>query len=271
MAVSYTFVVDESGHAGINKIRSSTHGGASPFMTLGGALIRERSRGEIEADLIRIAQKAGINHIHCKDIKNHFKIVYCAREISKLDVRLFGLISRKDTLGSYREKIEHSHSKYYNKCVQYLLEKLALFLQNNNIDGSLVNIVFEDFNNDFEKLKNLIRACQRKPHYEQTKLLQHLDIDRMSVKSKCDEPLLQIADVAAHALFKCVDKEPKQCEITEPRYFKELSSAFAANPKTKRIANYGLHCVHNISALRLEPEISAMFYTIEGATSWKVQ
>jgi hypothetical protein len=41
MPETYTFYIDESGDAGTGQVRSGTEGGASPYMTLGGVLVRD--------------------------------------------------------------------------------------------------------------------------------------------------------------------------------------------------------------------------------------
>ena len=76
-------------------------------------------------------------------------------------------------------------------------------------------------------------------------------------KPKADEPLLQIANLAAHALYKCVDKQPANYHIPEPRYIKELGSRFYGDPETNKVVNAGIYCVHSLSDLKLDKDVQA--------------
>lgn len=44
---------------------------------------------------------------------------------------------------------------YYNKCAQYLLERIGWFLESRKISSSNVQIIFEKANVDYDKMKNL--------------------------------------------------------------------------------------------------------------------
>lgn len=156
----YTVFIDESGEAGIEKVRSASSGGASPYMTLGAALIRNRSRKGVENSLEKIRQVLGKPTLHCSQI-GHYQILHFARQITLQKMRLFGVISRKDTLGSYRDVIAADSDMYYNKCVQYLLERVGWFMEARGIPPENLDIVFEKANVDYEKMRNLLYACQK--------------------------------------------------------------------------------------------------------------
>jgi hypothetical protein len=51
--------IDESGEAGIRTVRSDSSSGASPYMTLGAALIHNSARNAIEDTLTNIASEFG--------------------------------------------------------------------------------------------------------------------------------------------------------------------------------------------------------------------
>lgn len=124
MEERFTIFIDESGEAGIERIRSSLGGGASPYMTLGAMLIRNSMREHIAHTLDTISNDLKKDTLHCSRL-NHYQLLYFCRQIVKCEMRLFGVISNKQTLEEYKTKIEANSSKYYNKCCQYLLERVG--------------------------------------------------------------------------------------------------------------------------------------------------
>lgn len=255
MAAKYRLLIDESGEAGIAKVRTASSGGASPYMTLGGVIIRNSDAGKLEDTLQEISATLK-KPLHCVGL-NHSQKVFYARTIAAQPVRLFGVASLKSTLKWYKANIDGDSKKYYNKCAQYLLERVGMFMEARNIDKNDLDIVFEEANCDYDGLGNLIRTCQRNPHHPNTQKLQNISARRISAKAKADEPLLQIADLAAHALYKCVDKQPANYHIPEPRYIKELESRFYGDPETNKVVNAGIYCVHSLSALKLDEDVQA--------------
>ena len=248
-------LIDESGEAGIGKVRSGASRGASPYMTLGAALIPSSSYAAFEDSLVKIRTDIKKKSLHCANL-NHYQLLYFAREIQKQRMRLFGVISHKRTLGAYKDDIADDSSKYYNKCAQYLLERVGWFMKEREIPAECLDIVFEKANIDYEMMKNLLRKCQSNPKHTGTKNLKYIDIDNIVVKQKDEEPLLQLADLVAHALYKCVDKSDTNCNIPEPRYLRELAPDFFGHPKTQAVVGAGLFCVHSIKDLKLDHDVA---------------
>ena len=262
MSAKYKLLIDESGEAGISKIRSSSSGGASPYMTLGAAILPINQCENVLSKLSTIASEVNKNSLHCSDL-NHAQKVFYARCASKFKMRLFGVISKKDTLGTYKQNISNDSKMYYNKCVQYLLERVGIFMEERQIDKDELDIVFENANCDYERLKNLIRACQRNPQHSNTAKLKFINVDKFLIKSKKDEPLLEIADLVAHSLYKCVDKQPKNYYIPEPRYLQELSPRFFGNFSNNKVINYGIYCVHSTAELDLDSDVKNILDQLE--------
>lgn len=255
MQEKYTLFIDESGEAGIGKIRSESSPGASPYMTLGAAIVPNRYREVIEAILTTLSSEIGKNPLHCSKL-NHYQILHFARNVVQQRVRLFGVVSRKSTLGGYRDVISEDSTMYYNKCAQYLLERVAWFMEIRGIPAENLEIVFEEANIDYDKMRNLLRACQNKPRHEFTRKLKNICVDRIITKKKDEECLLQVADLVAHALYKCIDKHDKNFGIPEPRYLRELSSRFFGHPETHAVVGAGLYCVHSVVDLGLDPDVA---------------
>jgi hypothetical protein len=254
----FTIFIDESGEAGIGKVRSESSDGASPYMTLGASLISNRYRGTIEDALAKICTEIGKNTLHCSQLK-HYQILHFVRQITQQKIRLFGVVSHKKTLGNYKETIADDSSMYYNKCAQYLLERVGWFMEARKIPPENLDIVFEKANIDYEKMRNLLRACQSNPRHENTKKLNNILIENIVEKKKNEEPLLQLADLVAHALYKCVDKQGKNFGIPEPRYLRELAPRFFGHPETQAVVGAGLYCVHSTRDLNLDSDVEEVF------------
>lgn len=128
-------------------------------------------------------------------------------------------------------------------------------MESRNISSNNLEIVFEKANIDYNKMKNLLRACQANPKHENTRWLKNIDIDNISAKKKREESLLQVADLVAHTLYKCVDKQDANYNIPEPRYVSELSPRFFGHPETNLITDAGIYCVHSTADLNLDQDV----------------
>lgn len=223
-------------------------------MTMGAALIINDSFEAVRETLERVRIDTGKKELHCSEL-NHYQKLFFIRELSPHKKRLFGVISYKKTLGDYKDAIEENGKFYYNKCAQYLLERVGWFMEANDIPPENLDIVFEKGNFDYDRMQVLLRKCQQNPARSMTARLRHIQVSNIAVKTKDEEPLLQMADLVAHALYKCVDKQDKNHFIAEPRYLRELSPRFFGNPKTQAVAGAGLYLVHKMSDLNLDPEV----------------
>lgn len=258
----YTLFVDESGEPGITNIRTPKKGGASRYMTLGAVVIRNSDFEPIYDTIADIQKTFKKNELHCKHL-NHYQKIFFARTIILHHLRFFGVISDKYTLLDYRTKIEEDHSQYYNKCVMYLLEKVGWFMETRGLSPTELDIVFEKTNIDYDKMRNLITVCKRNPLRPETKKLKFIDEKRISYTVKDDEPMLQVADLVAHSLFKCVDNQPSNYDLTEPRYLKELSPRFFGKPADNLILNAGIYCAYSTRSITLPEEIDEFLKTIK--------
>lgn len=263
----YTFYIDESGDVGTDNVRTSESSGASPYMTLGGALISADHHDILKEVLDKLSEKIKPASLHCCKL-DHFQKVFFARTINQQKLTSFGMISHKDTLKEYKNSIGQDHWKYYHKCAKYLLERLGAFLKEHNIPAQDVDIIFEESNHILpDKLKNYIQICQEDPEYEQATLLQHITADKIAIRKKDEDPLLKIADLLAHSLFQCVDKRQGNYDIPEPRYLKELQDTFYADAETGAIIGYGIKPVHSLDDLSLDPEIKEFFQSFTRKTT----
>jgi len=252
--MNYTFFVDESGQSGIKKIRGPEGGGSSRYMTLGGVLVPNIIRDDLRRSLQSLAEEFKRKELHCNKL-GHNQIVRYSQELSKHQVLLFGVISLKETLGWYGDEIEGSEKKYYNKCAQYLLERLALSMKLKGILEDEVSICFEEGNFDYNGLRGLVAACRRDPRRPATKNLTLINPNSIFARPKDEEPLLQTADLVAHALFRCVDDGPSTYGVFETRYIDEMRTRFYGDEETGLICGSGLFPVHKLKDIGADQNV----------------
>lgn len=261
----YTLYIDESGESGIKKVRTDDSQGASPYMTLGGAFIPNSDKDGLAKKLTDILKQMTKRDLHCQRL-NHRQKVFFARQMATENIKCFGLISRKETLGNYRAKISSDSDKYYNKCCQYLLERVGAFMKEFEIPREQLTICFEEGDFNYKALRNLLRICQDNPIHKNTRLLQHIEVSNIITTPKSDDPLLQIADLVAHSLFKCTDKTERNYHIPETRYLNELRTRFYCERKTRKILSHGLMAVHSVRQLRLDGDVAHFLSGLTGST-----
>lgn len=253
----FVLLIDESGQAGIARIRTSNSGGATPYMSLGAVLVRRSDIPFLREQLLKIAGVVNRANLHCSEMRHHQKVFF-ARRVSTLPLLAFGLLSRKETLGGYGRRIAQDSNMYYNKCAQLLLEKVGKFLGYKGIHGSKVSVIFEEGNFNYRALRTFISKCRENPYHVETRYLANIEPMSISAKSKRDEPLLELADLFAHAIFKCADKSLGNFEIPEPRYLTELTSRFCGDPRSGRVEGYGLKLVHELRDVQLDSDVEAL-------------
>ena len=99
----------------------------------------------------------------------------------------------------------------------------------------------------------------RKPTMADDKKGRNIDVDLIYTLKKEEEPLLAIADLVAHSLYKCVDKSENNFGIVEPRYVREMAPRFFGEPETQKVIGAGIYCVHSVNDMRVDPEVMEVF------------
>lgn len=255
--MGYTLYVDESGDAGIKKIRDGDQAGASPMMTMGGVLIPDHQLDATRQALGELrAQITKRDHFHCQNMPHEEK-VRLAQFVNQLPVILVGVISAKSTLGGYKKEIKEDKNYYYNKCCQYLLERAGMVASSIGLGPDETAIVLEEGNYDYRKLRNLITKCQLNPHHQNTKYLQNISTYQIRSLPKNHDPLLELADLVAHALYRSV--WGSKLGVTEKRYLDEIRTKFFRDKDTGKALGKGLYVVHKPSDLKLATDITTYF------------
>jgi len=249
--------IDESGDTGLKSVRSEGAPGASPYFVLAAVAMPAAARVHAKSVLSEIEEKMPKSWRHATEL-NHMQTVYFCRQAVKLNARFFAIVSHKATLNEYGEDIEWNPHKFYNKCSHYLLERVGAYMVSNGFTSEYPDVVFEDRNHDFDKLMRYHQKIKDNPYHTEAKHISLFNPMAFVTRSKPEEPLLKFADLAAHAVYQCVNKIEKNFFITEPRYYEELSSKFACDDKGI-ILGSGIKCIHSLDDIKLDPEVRAKF------------
>ena len=256
--MTFTVFVDESGEAGILKVRDKERPGASQYFVLGAMVAQNAAQVHARKILNDVKNRISKKKWKHATELDHSSKVFLAREMSCLHVRYFAVISNKFTLGQYKDFIESDPQKFYNKCLSYLLERVCLYLSQFGVGEADVNVVLEERNHNYDSMLRYLGKLRENPIYEQSKSLRLLNPFSIVSKKKGEEDCLEMADFVAHAVYQCANKTPANYYIPEPRYFKEISTRFAGDA-SGRVLGVGLKCIHDLSSLELDEDIVALF------------
>ncbi len=256
--MKFNVYIDESGEAGIDKIRSDGVAGASPYFVMAAVVCQPTAEVLVKNALSdcreRISKKTWR---HATDLK-HSQKVYVARELNRLPIRFFALMSNKATLGDYKSEIRGNANKFYNKCAKYLLENVCAYLEPHMISENDLRVIFEEMNHDYDAMRRFLLRVKENPLHQSSKSLSILNPFSISTLKKGESELLDVADFVAHAVYQCANRSDHNYGIPEPRYFCELSSRFAGCRQGNPIG-HGLKFIHDIDSMGLETEIVQMF------------
>lgn len=212
-------------------------------------------RGYLRTELQLVSNKFGGKPLHCADL-NHFQVSYFARNIQSQKVLLFGVLSKKETLEEYREKIigRYQADDYYNKCTHYLLELVGQFMSENDYTSDQLTIIFEKKNHDYQRMRNYLSTIRRSPVDGRAKYLQRIDPISIQAVEKKNETLLSIADLTAFSLRQSFDGSAKNFGIPEQRYLRELKPKFFKDQSSGKVANVGIKFVKGPFNMSLKGE-----------------
>ncbi|ADE86764.1 DUF3800 domain-containing protein [Rhodobacter capsulatus] len=259
----FSIYIDESGETGIAKVRSDVSPGASPYFVVGAAVFQPSSAIDARQKLSLFRDQIGKQKWkHATDL-DHPEKVYLARTFSQVNARYFAVISRKQTLGDYKEKIEEDPQKFYNKCIQYLLEIVCCYLRRLGAKPDDISVILERRNHDYDAMYRFLQKVKDMPLFEASKSLEILNVFSIGTAAKGEDPLLEYADFVSHAVFQLTNLTPKNFGIPEVRYFDELSKRFAADVNG-RILGVGLKCIHSLDDLKLQPEVVSLLKSARG-------
>lgn len=245
--------IDESGEAGISKIRTQNSPSASPYFVLAAAVMPNAVTISARSVLSDVETQISKNWNHATDL-GHAQTVFWSRRAAELNLRFFAVVSNKNTLGPYSERIQRNPDKFYNKCAVYLLERVGKYLLAKGLGSREPVVVFESRNHDYDALRRYIGKIKDNPLHADAGYLRAFNPFSITALAKSDEPLLKFADLAAHAVYQCANKTLSNYSIPEPRYLEELSRRFGADEEGRIIGN-GIKCIHTLEQLQLDKDV----------------
>ncbi len=254
----FSVYIDESGDAGIRRVRAESQPGASPYFVLGASVFQAESEILAKEKLAKFRDDIGKRSWqHATDL-GHYEKVYFARCLKNLPVRFFSVISNKATLGDYKSTINSDSQKFYNKCAVYLLERICDYLGRQGVSEDEIKVIFEERNHDYDRMIRYVAKVRERPIYSQSKSLSILNPSFITTRRKEEVDLLDIADFVSHAVYQCSNKSKSNYGIPEPRYFTEIVSRFASDARGN-VLGVGLKCIHSLEQLELDSDIQALF------------
>lgn len=259
--MSCTVYIDESGDAGIGKIRSEHQAGASPYFVLAAAVMPSATQIHARSLLSKVESSIPKKWKHATEL-NHAQTVFFCRAAASVNMRFFAVVSKKSTLGEYSGHIERDSHKFYNKCASYLLECVGQYLKGKGLFDCDPDVVFEGRNHDFDALRRYIGKVKENPINTRAKFLGCFNPFGFVERAKNEEDLLKFADLAAHAVYQCVNKTKSNFDIPESRYVVELESRFGAVENGK-VLDYGIKCIHSVEQLDLDADIKRTWQSLK--------
>ena len=254
----FTVFIDESGESGIAKVRTADTPGASPYFVLGATVMQPATEIHGRRLLAEIRDTIGKkNWKHATDLDHQAKVFF-ARKSCELNARFFALISNKATLGEYKDKISNDPQKFYNKCVQYILEMVCNYLARFSVADDDISVVLEQRNHDYDSMLRFLTKVKANPIYPESKSLRLLNPFAIGARRKGEEELLDYADLIAHSVYQCTNLTRHNYNIPERRYLEELQSRFASAPNGL-VLSHGIKCIHSLEQLQLSAEIETLF------------
>lgn len=245
----YSIIIDESGDVGLSNVQADPSPGPSQYFTLCAAIFNEDNRSQIERKLADVPFSKGT--LHANKL-GHFEKVHLCRVISGCPVGMLGVLSNKLSLNEYLPDAQKTPTHFYNKVMQYLLERVGFSLSKMRIKASDVRILVEAREQRYDSLLAFLRTIQQNPHHPNAIYLRAIDIFSISRISKKDDPCVALADMGAHAMFCAVRRDDKMFGLTESRYLNELRPVFIAS-KQGAIVPHSLKPIHTMQQLGLSP------------------
>ncbi len=169
-----------------------------------------------------------------------------------------GVISNKLTLLEYLPQARKTPTHFYNKVMQYLLERIGECIAAFRLNPNQVRILVEARAQQYSSLLSFIEAIQKNPLDPRATAIRNVDRFSISAIKKMDEPCMAISDMGAHALFSAVRRDHRSFGLSETRYLNELSPVFVCG-KNGQIVPNGIKLIHSIEDAQL-PKDTAEFF-----------
>lgn len=243
----YTVLIDEAGDVGLKDVKPDPSYGPTQYFCMAATIFNEDNRERIERSLEGLPFAKDV--IHASKL-NHFQKVLFSRTISELPIGIVGVISNKLTLLEYLPAAKQTPTHFYNKVMQYLLERLGDCVGKSGLRNEQVRILLEARAQQYSSLMSFVNSIQRNPLDERSLPIRNIDRFSISAIDKASDKCMPISDMAAHALFSSVRRDSRLYGISESRYLGEMKGVFMAG-RAGSIVPLGIKPIHNISDLGL--------------------
>jgi hypothetical protein len=254
--------IDESGEAGIAKVREGSAPGASPYFVMGAVVCEPTTEVLAKNTLEKFKDEIGkMKWKHATDL-NHSEKVFLGRELGRLPVRYFAVLSNKSTLREYKAQIGSASDKFYNKCLVYLLELICAYVRGRVETEDDLQVILEKRNHNYERLIRFVSKVRANPIYEQSRALSILNPYAIRAVAKGKNEMLEIADFVAHAVFQSANRSRSNFNIPEPRYLQEIGACFAGDTNGRALG-VGIKCIHSLEQLNLDRDVEEIFRTLK--------
>ncbi len=235
--MKYYLYIDESDG-------TSPDRGAQDFLTIGGVLVSEEDLPKIDAAHQKILKEINASsknrqliNLHSVNLRHEHK-VYLSKRINGLPVTAFCVVSNRKTyskkeLVKMNEAYEYGNgvktpTQHYHINLRLLLEMVGAFVRDEKIKPELLEIIIEKSGHSVADLQSYIHTCKRKPKDKKVARVRHIWVDNIRAEPKGSSAGLDFADHVAHSLYRAFNREPKNMNMTETRYFNEMKNIFGA-------------------------------------------
>ncbi len=252
MHYGFHLYIDEAGDEGIDEVRPIDPGGSPEYFVLCGVLIRAHRRTAVLSEFNDIKQKVGLTPsqmLHFRDLSAERQHLVIA-EIARLRLGLVAIVSNKRNVREYRNRrVEaknmevvrggrlrpQNYNWFYNHTFRYLLESASAECAHWTKQAFGANrpimVVFSErkgfrYSQTKAYLHKLRLSRHGKDYFNNKRSINWDVVDPSSIdhaRARA-EPLLQIADCVASAVYKAIDEdwfgsvEPAFLESLAPRF-----------------------------------------------------
>lgn len=154
-----------------------------------------------------------------------------------------GVVSNKLSLLHYLPQAKKTPRHFYNKVMQYILERIGQSIDVFWIKGHPVKILLEAREQKYSSLLSFVEALQKNPIDERSLSIRNIDRFSISAVKKKDDLCMALSDMGAHALFSAVRRDARAYGLSETRYIQELAPVFVSG-KDGKIVPGGIKFIH---------------------------
>lgn len=264
----YTVLIDEAGDVGLKGVLPDPSFGPTQYFCVCATIINEDNRQVIESALRALPFHKDI--LHASRL-SHFEKAFLGRTIASLPLGMLGAISNKLSLLEYFSDATKTPTHFYNKVMQYLLERVGQALGKFGISAQNVSIRLEARAQQYSSLISFVDAIQKNPLDPRAIPIRNIDRFSISTIKKSDDICMAVSDFGANALFSAVRRDGKTFGLSETRYLHECRNVFLAS-KDGKLVGGGIKAIHSVSDLALAPDSAAFLETLSNDRKeyWKL-